>query len=423
MTDQAAGPSATKNDKNPKGGLSAAGRKKFGVKAGVKSYSSAGDSDKKRWVRWALRFTKTPRPLTQPNGEPTRYALMFSAWGEAVPKTAAAVRAVHAKAESRSKTLKMGKNADTAGDEGVGCSECEREFVADEALFAHLEAVHLELDTSSSDQVVHAENLEHSEMAATSYTCEFSDGRSFATQEALTAHLGSVHQKKPTEMASLGVHQCQPCVRSFTQERALFQHATAVHGYNEAEDRAKSGSFAKVSATYMLGTVPWLDGERRKIIESDRETGVRVIKDYETLYKASDDSASYQVQPHGSSSTVSGLSCSACDRAFLSVRGLRDHAEAVHQDEALEATYDERRELVQAALRTALNPAASPMLSYQRTVYCWISDMTDDFCIYQVEGEEHHRKATYSIADDGVVTLGEGVHVRRRAVYETVGSE
>lgn len=96
---------------NPKGGLNSAGRQKFGVKKGVTNYSSASEETKKRWVRWALRFTKTPRPLSKPNGEPTRYALMFNAWGEPVPKSASAVRAVHAKAVSRAKTLKMGQYA------------------------------------------------------------------------------------------------------------------------------------------------------------------------------------------------------------------------------------------------------------------------------------------------------------------------
>lgn len=102
-------PSATKKDQNPKGGLSAAGRKKFGVKKGVTGYAGASEPDQKRWVRWALRFTKTPRPLKDDQGRPTRYALMFRAWGEPVPTSAAAVRAVHTKAVSRAKTLKMGQ--------------------------------------------------------------------------------------------------------------------------------------------------------------------------------------------------------------------------------------------------------------------------------------------------------------------------
>ena len=110
-------PSATAKDKDPQGGLSAAGRKKFGVKKGVVSYSSASPADKSRWVRWALRFTKTPRPLKDDKGAPTRYALMFHAWGEPVPTSDSAVRAVHAKAMTRRGQLGMG-DRETAAFEG-----------------------------------------------------------------------------------------------------------------------------------------------------------------------------------------------------------------------------------------------------------------------------------------------------------------
>lgn len=95
---------------DPKGGLNAAGRKHFGVKKGVTNYSSASEEDKKRWVRWALRFTKNPKPLKK-DGKVTRYALMFRAWGEPVPSSPAAVSAVHKKAETRAKQLKMGEHA------------------------------------------------------------------------------------------------------------------------------------------------------------------------------------------------------------------------------------------------------------------------------------------------------------------------
>ncbi len=109
--EMAKGPNATAKDKDPNGGLSAAGRKKFGVKKGVTNYSGASDEDKKRWVRWALRFTKTPRPLKDDNGKPTRYALMFQAWGESIPTSTSAVSAVHSKAISRRAALGMGQDA------------------------------------------------------------------------------------------------------------------------------------------------------------------------------------------------------------------------------------------------------------------------------------------------------------------------
>lgn len=98
--------------KNPKGGLTPAGRAFYkrtqgsDLKPGVMNYSTASPADKKRWVAWALRFTKTVPPLQKPNGEPTRYALMFHAWGEPVPTSVEAVRVVHSKALARSERLK-----------------------------------------------------------------------------------------------------------------------------------------------------------------------------------------------------------------------------------------------------------------------------------------------------------------------------
>lgn len=97
--------------KDPQGGLTAAGRAHYkrtegaNLKPGVRDYSGASEADKKRWVKWALRFTKTPRPLTEPSGKPTRYALMFQAWGKPVPKSVDQVRAVHQEALRRRAAL------------------------------------------------------------------------------------------------------------------------------------------------------------------------------------------------------------------------------------------------------------------------------------------------------------------------------
>lgn len=105
--------------KNPKGGLTAAGRRFYkrtegaNLKPGVKNYSKASEADKKRWVRWALRFAgrSSVPPLKKPNGDPTRFALMFAAWGEPVPTSVEAVRRVYKKAQSRRDQLGMGKAA------------------------------------------------------------------------------------------------------------------------------------------------------------------------------------------------------------------------------------------------------------------------------------------------------------------------
>lgn len=102
--------------RDPKGGLTAAGRAHYkrkegaNLKPGVKNYSSASLPDKKRWISWASRFygqSDLP-PMKKPNGQPTRAALTAAAWGEAVPSNEAAARRIYAKALARKKELGLG---------------------------------------------------------------------------------------------------------------------------------------------------------------------------------------------------------------------------------------------------------------------------------------------------------------------------
>jgi hypothetical protein len=90
--------------KDPKGGLTRAGREKFKretgakLKSGVKKrVSEMTDEEMKRKGSWAVRFYgrkgKLP-PLKTKDGEPTRFALTAHAWGEPVPKTEAAARRI-----------------------------------------------------------------------------------------------------------------------------------------------------------------------------------------------------------------------------------------------------------------------------------------------------------------------------------------
>lgn len=90
--------------KDPKGGLTAAGRKYFKKKEGAhlkpgvtKKMSDMTPDEMKRKGSWATRFYgregKLP-PLKDKNGEPTRFALTAAAWGEPVPKTVAAARRI-----------------------------------------------------------------------------------------------------------------------------------------------------------------------------------------------------------------------------------------------------------------------------------------------------------------------------------------
>jgi Domain of unknown function (DUF6321) len=95
-------------EKDPRGGLTAAGRKAFAEKDGshlkpgvTKKASEMTPQDMRRKGSWAVRFygrAKLP-PLVDAKGRPTRHALSAHAWGEPVPKTEAAARRIAAKGE------------------------------------------------------------------------------------------------------------------------------------------------------------------------------------------------------------------------------------------------------------------------------------------------------------------------------------
>jgi hypothetical protein len=98
--------SASAREKDPKGGLTAAGRKAFARKQGshlkpgvMRKASEMTPQDMRRKGSWAVRFygrDKLP-PLVDAKGRPTRHALSAHAWGEPVPKTEAAARRIAAK--------------------------------------------------------------------------------------------------------------------------------------------------------------------------------------------------------------------------------------------------------------------------------------------------------------------------------------
>ena len=233
MSDLAKGPNATKEDKNPKGGLSAKGRKKFGVQKGVVNYSSASRKDKGRWVSWAMRFTGTPKPVKDAKGQPTRYALMFRAWGEKVPTSTADVQAVHAKAVKRSKEL---KNADKASFEEtlefvethiVGCDSCEREFNDDATLWTHIEVVHLNDPTipTISEEVAMSRHITTSAAHDQAYL-EHLVMASISLTKADYAALGH-------EVADKALCLAPECGRGFSSRDALRDHAEAVHTFDD----------------------------------------------------------------------------------------------------------------------------------------------------------------------------------------------
>ncbi len=93
--------------RDPKGGLTAAGRQMFARKEGAhlrpgiqKGEKEMSPDEMRRKGSWAVRFYGRQGqllPLKKPNGEPTRFALTAAAWGEQIPATVTAARKIPAK--------------------------------------------------------------------------------------------------------------------------------------------------------------------------------------------------------------------------------------------------------------------------------------------------------------------------------------
>lgn len=111
---------ARTRDKDPRGGLTAAGRKAFAKKEGAhlkpgvrKKTSEMTPQEMRRKGSWAVRFygrEKLPA-LVDVSGRPTRHALSAHAWGEPVPKTVAAARRIAAKGKRLLQRYRRAKKA------------------------------------------------------------------------------------------------------------------------------------------------------------------------------------------------------------------------------------------------------------------------------------------------------------------------
>ena len=114
--------SMTKEDKNPKGGLTAKGRAKLkaagqNIKPGVtKKDAELTPEEMQRKGSFLRRHYANPRfDLQNDKGEPTRFALQAQAWGERVPKTDADVQKLAAKGERLLEQYRKQKDAAKAG--------------------------------------------------------------------------------------------------------------------------------------------------------------------------------------------------------------------------------------------------------------------------------------------------------------------
>jgi hypothetical protein len=90
--------------RDPKGGLTAAGRKHFkrtegaDLRPGVKGPADTPEKMRRKGSFLSRFYGRSDvPPLTKPTGEPKRYALAARAWGENAPTSMEAVRALAAK--------------------------------------------------------------------------------------------------------------------------------------------------------------------------------------------------------------------------------------------------------------------------------------------------------------------------------------
>jgi hypothetical protein len=102
--------------KDPKGGLTAAGRAYFkrkegaDLKPGVKGAADTPEKMRRKGSFLTRFYTNPSGPLTKDDGEPTRLALAARAWGEPAPTNASAAARLAEKGRNLLKKYEGTKN-------------------------------------------------------------------------------------------------------------------------------------------------------------------------------------------------------------------------------------------------------------------------------------------------------------------------
>ena len=103
--------------KDPEGGLTEAGRRKFesfgeskNLQPGVKESNPSGENARRKGSFLTRFYTNPSGPLVDDEGKPTRLALAANAWGEPVPRTAGSARRLAAKGRNMLDKYKLEKD-------------------------------------------------------------------------------------------------------------------------------------------------------------------------------------------------------------------------------------------------------------------------------------------------------------------------
>ena len=102
--------------RDPEGGLTEAGRRKFersgeskNLQPGVKDSNPVGERARRKGSFLTRFYTNPSGPLVDEDGEPTRLALAANAWGEPVPRSAGAAAKLAAKGRNMLEKYKLNK--------------------------------------------------------------------------------------------------------------------------------------------------------------------------------------------------------------------------------------------------------------------------------------------------------------------------
>jgi hypothetical protein len=131
--------------KDPKGGLTAAGRRYFkqkegaNLKPGVRGAADTPEKMRRKGSFLTRFFTNPSGPMKKPNGEPTRLALSAAAWGEPVPQNRSDAARLAAKGR---RLLERYQNSKKKASKSVDFNEINSEdALIDALLIAETEAV------------------------------------------------------------------------------------------------------------------------------------------------------------------------------------------------------------------------------------------------------------------------------------------
>lgn len=131
--------------KDPKGGLTAAGRRHFkekegaNLKPGVKGAADTPEKMRRKGSFLTRFFTNPSGPMKKPNGKPTRLALSAAAWGEPVPQDRSDAARLAAKGR---RLLERYRNSQERAKKSVGAENIKDELL--DALFEEIESIEID---------------------------------------------------------------------------------------------------------------------------------------------------------------------------------------------------------------------------------------------------------------------------------------